>query len=394
MHRALTYITSGFILYAFFWQFSVGSIPFAMGAFGVAMAICLGIRLLKGEPFVLGQCFPLLCVALFILLEGIVSVVVSKYPDISLSTVVKLCCYLLVCISFYCAGRQEKRNRDTLFFSVVLAVALTGFSIGTLGVFDEKTNQVVLGELNSNTFATLSMVGLFCAFILLSQSESRKKSFFLFVLVIAIINGVLLSASRRSFLVAILLVMAYVFVFVVPSSMKRNSRQTILILIVLVPLLCFVAIQLYGYLMTETGLGARLNNTGYEGDRQRVFFYKLALELFSQNPLFGVGLNQFQVINPYGVYSHSLYAESISCCGLFGSGLLVMLFAGLGKWVIAGKRGNSACQLSFASLLILLFSGLFCALIYDIAFYVLIACLLSASSGVIGDAGETKRRRR
>ena len=59
----------------------------------------------------------------------------------------------------------------------------------------------------------------------------------------------------------------------------------------------------------------------YEGGSTftREAMYRRGWELFEQNPLFGVGYNQFRVVSGFGTYSHSTYAEILSSGGIMGA---------------------------------------------------------------------------
>ena len=57
-------------------------------------------------------------------------------------------------------------------------------------------------------------------------------------------------------------------------------------------------------------LGDTTNSEGSSAKRE--LYYQLAYESFLQNPLFGIGYQQFRFINKYGAISHSTYAEALA----------------------------------------------------------------------------------
>src|SRR5690606_10390196 len=72
---------------------------------------------------------------------------------------------------------------------------------------------------------------------------------------------------------------------------------------------------------------------GIESDI-RFHMYKFGLELFTDYPFFGVGLNNYREYFYSGQYSHSDYIESLTSTGFFGfilyqSFFLIAIFRGL-----------------------------------------------------------------
>ncbi len=108
----------------------------------------------------------------------------------------------------------------------------------------------------------------------------------------------------------------------------------------------------------------------------RHYYYDLAIELFLDSPIIGVGFSQFQTYSISGLFSHSLYAESISCWGLLGCLIYYPIYViGIYKSFLIGftgkrdYRGKMMCGF-FA---VELFFGVGQVLFYEICHLVLLA---------------------
>ena len=69
----------------------------------------------------------------------------------------------------------------------------------------------------------------------------------------------------------------------------------------------------------NTDLYGRMSQLKDVSDNSRIPLYKKAFQLFLENPIFGIGLDQFKNRNAFGVMSHSTYAEMLCDLGLVGS---------------------------------------------------------------------------
>ena len=58
---------------------------------------------------------------------------------------------------------------------------------------------------------------------------------------------------------------------------------------------------------------------GGVASNERTVLYEQALVFFSQHPIFGVGFRQYEVLYELHLYSHSTYAEILSCNGIVGA---------------------------------------------------------------------------
>lgn len=178
---------------------------------------------------------------------------------------------------------------------------------------------------NPNHLSFLACFSLVCT--LFSQRISPRT---IGVLVFVVVPLVWLTQSRKG----ILIVGALCFLFYSGLFEKKVSFKG------LAPLVGFSAIFggviyfLFDFFMS-TSLGERFMGIGlsqisnfsladaqsYEGDsssKWRLIFLATALELFLENPVFGIGLDGFKTIFADDLYSHSNLAELASTLGVAG----------------------------------------------------------------------------
>jgi len=136
--------------------------------------------------------------------------------------------------------------------------------------------------------------------------------------IIMFVYTVILSASRKSFLAAILLLM-YWFAFCLQGVIGKISLGKKALTVAALVLIITVTFYLMAPFFQESFLVSRLTTLSSEGDENRVIMYKQAFEYFKSSPLFGVGFNNFRLLSATGTVSHSTYAEVLACTGLLGT---------------------------------------------------------------------------
>ncbi|MFW6016586.1 MAG: O-antigen ligase family protein [bacterium] len=169
--------------------------------------------------------------------------------------------------------------------------------------------------------------------------------------------ALIFSGSRSAFLGVLL--SAFVLFYI------KEKKMILVFLIVVVLLPLFGSVILYDRLLNTY-------ENFLEGNReQRFYIWKNAIEMFRNNPIFGVGAGQFPIY--YKVYEHSLsrrifthahniYLQIAAEYGLLGIGIIVWL-----KYIIIKltsfnfqklKKSKYALAI-FASLIAFMFQGLF-----------------------------------
>jgi O-antigen ligase len=201
----------------------------------------------------------------------------------------------------------------------------------------------VTEEANTNGVAILLFLGVYALMV-----EFINRNIITKVLmagcILAVSYAMILTGSRKSFIsLGIILVFWVIFCYI-PEIFRKKSIFAILGVIALTAVVCGTVVFFWGDI-SEMTLFQRLFGLSEEIEGgKRVTMYEEAVALFLRSPLFGVGYKNFEVNSRYGVYSHSTYAESLSCTGLIGSvfyfGTFGIIFANAVKAYLICKKNK------------------------------------------------------
>jgi len=212
---------------------------------------------------------------------------------------------------------DQDRNIDFFIKTFIVFALLSAITTVFWGVdFGEGRMSMGLSN-NPNTLGITMAIGVCCILYTISF-EKLVISIFAFSSIILMIYVTLLTGSRKAFL-ALVLIIIYWFVFVVFNDIKSfqftAKIKGILSVLLLIGAGYYV---LYPY-FKDSVLLLRLTKLFESGSVMRESMYRVALDLFKQNPIFGIGLNNYRAVSIFRTYSHSTYAESLACTGILGS---------------------------------------------------------------------------
>jgi len=162
--------------------------------------------------------------------------------------------------------------------------------------------------------------------------------------IILFIYVILLSGSRKSFL-GVGLIIVYWLAFVAFKDLRDiRAGQKLKGLFLIGAAISAAYLTVYKY-FKDSVLLSRLITLFQSGSDTRTEMYDTALVLFRENPLAGVGLNNFREVSGFGTYSHSTYAEAIACTGVIGSVIYFLPYATMlfrySKMTISGNADHS-----------------------------------------------------
>ena len=318
-------------------------------------------------------------ILLFIVMCAL-SIVAANYRATAIDGMIQLVqCLLLMVITIYICMRE-----GSLTFCARTIVIVMGLgAIHALTNMDSFNQRLALSETgNANVFGHNAVLGA-CMTPLAFKNDTRIKKILHIGLVILFTMAVVISASRMSFIALVGYLGIYLLV-IAPRSI-RPSRfswgvRFLGVLGVAIVVLYFVSESLADTLVID-----RMNelfnvlDTG-EGDGEaRLYLYEEAWKLFLQHPIFGVGYANFGPMH-YGVYTHSTYAEILSCTGLMGFVPFVCYYLYISRELKKGVRLDNAKRLSTNHHLVLVFIvllllGIGEILIYKVKYFVVFGIL-------------------
>lgn len=251
-------------------------------------------------------------------------------------------CFVIVCILITYISNQYK---DSNWLLKIFIVGSFLCSIQTILYPYPYYNGIIVTSMskhnNPNTLGLVMCIGLYSVLILnYKKNLSNKISFVSMTLYIYII---ILSGSRKSLFVAISIFLCFMvnYFFKKERNKKIELLKKVLLIFGIIFIIIFVGSHLVNYYQSTSSF-ERMSNLNM--NNSRFLLYKEAFELWKINPLFGIGFNQYAILSSFKYYSHSTYAEILSCTGLLGFIIffipIIRLFFNLMKDSLKKKNKN------------------------------------------------------
>ena len=291
---------------------------------------------------------------LFFVLFLLIGIVVSKNPASGIMGGIKLLEFIYLGLFIY--QNYEKLNKKIIMsflgFGIIFESLLSlaqyfnqGSFQGILYFLGERSfnqqtpgiaNASINGELILRPYGTFSHPNVLGGFLALSSifilsfKKLFNKYFLMFVLVSSTI-GILISLSRTAITTWLTFLLIYFVIVIVRkykklkinlSFLKNNLSVFLILLIFLIVLLNPIFLERFTLL-----------NFSDESVTQRADLINSSLNMFSKNPVFGVGINNFLnnlepnfnspiLIQPV----HNIFLLTLSQTGIIGFWILVYLF--------------------------------------------------------------------
>ena len=245
-------------------------------------------------------------------------IIIATNKDVFLEQVIRFFVFIILCFDCEFISRRD-HSIDWLLKLFIICAVLCSIQTIILGVSYNGGAVITMSRHNNPNKLGLTMViGVMALFY---RIEKVEKQFILHLaLVGAFIYTTMLTASRKSFLA-----IAILFVFWIKDYMQSvfatgNRTKKMMATCVLCS---FIALSLYFVftIFNDTIMFSRLSRLGTSSDSERrLQLYHEAFDMWKRSPFIGLGFSQFQENNSIsrGYYSHSTYAEALSCLGSIG----------------------------------------------------------------------------
>lgn len=216
---------------------------------------------------------------------------------------------------------EEKSPIDMAKKLLPIAVLLTANVVISGGIGDK--GRLSIGVNENQTGITAAYMYLF---ILYMCKKKNWKSFIYNIVAAALFVVVALSGSRTALMDVVAFTIAVLMFEKYDINLFRLIWKIIKIIII-VAVLLFVLMKVDIFYDTVGNRLETLFTYVTEGDTTdssavtRDFMKEAAIEIFKDNPVRGVGLNNFKYVARFDTYSHSTYYELLACLGLVGFAL-------------------------------------------------------------------------
>lgn len=180
-----------------------------------------------------------------------------------------------------------------------------GFKTLSTGVRYLKEDEL----LALNSFSHGVLIYAFSAILLISIMKKGYLKWFIYFYLGLCLIAILLSGSRQVIVAFLSFMIIYRLLKIRPFNLKK-----------VVSLVFFVCLLLlFGYLVyyfyPHSSLVNRFVEGGNAGDEDRLLLFHKVIDLLSDSPLIGHGINTFQYYSKYD-YTHSTYLELLFTGGL------------------------------------------------------------------------------
>ncbi len=199
--------------------------------------------------------------------------------------------FVLMIIVFYAINNIKEWEVAWKTIALVgLFVAIVGYFVEAPALEEEYFRLSGITG-NANGTANYARVSIIASLILLQLTEKRYMKFLLWAIIIFLAYTILLTASRSNFANLIFILGGYM------AFKYFNGWKLVILLIILFlfgNLFIFLAEQfLSGYYLFDR-LTRNEDLSGAVENESRLQLYAIAWKYFLENPLLGVGLNQFR----------------------------------------------------------------------------------------------------
>jgi len=280
--------------------------------------VALGYVLLKGRLELAAHNVWYIAFALFCLISCLYSPVMSQ----SIAKTVNVLKLLLFAVMFINVVNSKKRVQIAIGVITISAFLLFLYLLSTNQLeVDERLGQSLTG--NSNTFASIFMIGAICSVYFIHFAEKKLPRFLFAAVFLAQMYALAMAGGRKFFLLPLVLLCVVLIFKTDKKGRKRIFRNSI----IAVALLSLALWALQNVEFLYDGIGYRMEGlfsfiTG-EGEvdqstRTRQFLIEKGLEAWKQSPLLGYGITSFSAVVGTTNYAHNNYVELLCSIGILG----------------------------------------------------------------------------
>lgn len=375
MKKLMIFLISIFILNIFYFGAAVSSIAgFNQGIILIISLIFFLYIIINRElikriiPLELGF---LLIFILYTLVSG--AIVTPNFPTFISREEFMIPATLISIIISFIVGKSNE-NSDIILKIIVISTVLLSLKLIFNGV-EAGYDRITVGVMNVNEVANIINIGFVGIMFLWAESRKSSKIIY-FIMAIVQIFAILYTGSRKSFIGILVLLIVY-WILKILTKRKINIKKMVLnffLISMCITLILFIT----PIIINNTVIGERLLSND-AGDIVRKALYKGSYQLFTEHPFFGVGINGFEYY--YGLYSHSTYAELISCTGAFGTLLYISIY--LVQWRKLSKILHyssdvaiiSRVQVLRSTIVFMAYLGITMIHFYGMYGYILVGCI-------------------
>lgn len=246
-------------------------------------------------------------------------ILVARNVSAMVSSLITFFCFIIVCFDcWYISYLLDDHNWIYKILKCVAIICALQVILRGQPYYNGVMVTTMSSINNPNTLALILLIGML-SFVIDFNVEKLSSFITTMFANVMMLYGIILTGSRKCFLAAIP-VMVYWLWFYIKVTRKEGRTKRMLFLMVVMALGLGVCFSFYRKYFQSTSIFERLLGLFSEGGTsKRQQLYSDAFTYFKSSPLIGIGFNQYRQWSPYGYYSHSSYAEVLSCGGIIGT---------------------------------------------------------------------------
>ena len=320
-------------------------------------------------------------------------VVASNYSNLFKAVIDNFEYAIIIGMIIWITKREESADWFIKAFAMII------FLCAITAIFQQNTfnGRLILGRTgNSNDLGIKMVYGIFCEILLLLKQQKTLMKGFSIIAILTMAYVVVQTSSRKCMIIMAFLLI-YFLVFVLPKMLRKQFGLSSVLVYVGIIAVILYGLSKYMPVFLETKMFHRFTYI-MDGADNRTELLTDAINIFKKNPIFGVGLNNFNNVSGRGLYSHSTIGETLSCTGAFGSTIFVAcLFTFIKKLFYLFKHITQVDRMTIlmcaACYLAILFFSLGVILYYDYASMLCLAAicavLITESNRIIENTAES-----
>lgn len=315
-------------LYLDWFQYVFGIRQIIIYVSAILLAALLGIEVFKEGKVTISRSSSIIRTYILFGIYALASgLFVATDKNTMLSTLLQYYEYVFICFAIYYISNSEKSIKWVL--SILYTSALV---CGLQTIFFGRTIRsaavfvITMGARNNPN--TLGIIMAFGIMAIIYDYESIQKHFMVKLASIVIFAYVIiLTGSRKAFIAMAVLLSVWSINYIVYTKKSgkefktkgiRRVIQNSVVIMGIIAALVYITSSAF----TETSMLTKLLllfTNGGVADSERIPLYQQAFEFFKQHPILGIGYRQYEVLYSGHIYSHSTYAEILSCTGFIGT---------------------------------------------------------------------------
>ena len=277
-------------------------------------------------------------------------------------------------------------NTFNFLFYGIIAGLLVNIYIGNFisdDFFMLATKRYSGSLMNPNHYSFILSISIafFIYFIFSFEQKNKKNSLIKFIIILLILifsyEIIFKTASRQGFLITIICFLFYIY----KSFKNLNIFRAILTLLISIFIIDITLSSLTNsiYLQERVLSIFSFNKDVDVSVNQRFYYIVKAFEYWVENPILGIGLDQFRVLNNSS-YSHNNFLELLATTGLLGFIFYYLPHFLILKTYFLSKKNKSNLEYSIFFLIIVLISDIAAVNYFEKPFWLIFTIILFISS--------------